>query len=646
MFFILIFSESYSVIKDWKEIDRALPPSSTSYSSLKCADSLNCFVWGAILGTWGYYFRRTTDGGQIWKDVYLDSSYYNSGSDYKFLPRIREISYSNQNLFIAIGDSGTIIRSTNKGMTWKKITFMKNKFFFKIRMYDDKYGIAMCGLYNPVTIEPHYTEDGGQTWYKMNYPPFIESTLFEDYQFLNKNLFVALVKTDSIHAYLLWVKGNWDEWHLESAFNDSYYMNFLNEKEGWLSGGKLLDQNGNFSQTIYHTTDAGKNWDVQRDTNFNAATIHELIFVNKNYGMAVSNWGCYFTTTNGGRKWNEFRMVDRPNDQYYSLRELQVVSDKNAYVIAGRGTIYKYTRDLTEPQNHEPKIPIKPQGNSPDSVYLSYTYSTKTSDPDGDSVKYYFDWGDGKLSEWTNLSGSSEQISVSHTWDSTGFFQVRVKARDKDEMESEWSNALLVKVIGDVKPQNRPPDKPTKPEGSMVDSIYKSYEYFSKANDIDGDSLSYFFDWGDSTASEWTEYFSSGTQVVSSHTWNKTGEFTVSVRAKDTKESLSNWSDSLKIEVVGKIIGVEEVFKSMLPDIYPNPTEDFSEISVGLRHALTNTDIRIFNVFGETVIQSPEFLNNSHFTIFNSQLRINVSGLPSGVYFVRVGDKVSKFVKI
>ncbi len=90
------------------------------------------------------------------------------------------------------------------------------------------------------------------------------------------------------------------------------------------------------------------------------------------------------------------------------------------------------------------------------------------------------------------------------------------------------------------------------------------------------------------------------------------------------------------------------VMKLIKPEITlsPNPVTDFIEISVGSRHASTNTDIRIFNVFGEMVVNSSEVLNNSQFSIPNSQLRIDVSGLPSGVYFVRVGDKVEKFIKI
>ncbi len=83
--------------------------------------------------------------------------------------------------------------------------------------------------------------------------------------------------------------------------------------------------------------------------------------------------------------------------------------------------------------------------------------------------------------------------------------------------------------------------------------------------------------------------------------------------------------------------------------ISPNPSSDFIEItkpSEGLEPWENSSTIRIFNVFGEKIEVKTELLKNSQFSIHNSQLRIDVSGLPSGVYFVRVGDKVGKFVKI
>ncbi len=76
--------------------------------------------------------------------------------------------------------------------------------------------------------------------------------------------------------------------------------------------------------------------------------------------------------------------------------------------------------------------------------------------------------------------------------------------------------------------------------------------------------------------------------------------------------------------------------------IYPNPATDFIEISVGAQGSVPNTDIRILNVFGEIVSTSVCSADTSA----SGGQRIDVSGLPSGVYFVRFGDNLSKFVKI
>ena len=79
----------------------------------------------------------------------------------------------------------------------------------------------------------------------------------------------------------------------------------------------------------------------------------------------------------------------------------------------------------------------------------------------------------------------------------------------------------------------------------------------------------------------------------------------------------------------------------------PNPAEDFIEITKpteGLEPTeVSSNAVRIFNVFGEMVSTS---VCSADTSAGGGQLRIDVTGLPSGVYFVRVGDKVGKFVKI
>lgn len=73
--------------------------------------------------------------------------------------------------------------------------------------------------------------------------------------------------------------------------------------------------------------------------------------------------------------------------------------------------------------------------------------------------------------------------------------------------------------------------------------------------------------------------------------------------------------------------------------IYPNPATDFIEISIGAngRSPLLNT-IKIYNVFGQKVLSVG--VQNL------DPLRIDVSTFPSGMYFVCIGDRVGKFVKL
>ena len=71
----------------------------------------------------------------------------------------------------------------------------------------------------------------------------------------------------------------------------------------------------------------------------------------------------------------------------------------------------------------------------------------------------------------------------------------------------------------------------------------------------------------------------------------------------------------------------------------PNPASDFIEISVGEGSKPASTsDIKIINLFGQNVF--------SVGAVPELPQRIDVSQLPPGLYFVRIGDKIQKFVKM
>ena len=100
--------------------------------------------------------------------------------------------------------------------------------------------------------------------------------------------------------------------------------------------------------------------------------------------------------------------------------------------------------------NHPPYTPFIPSGPSSGAAGTSYSYSTATTDPDGDQVKYTFDWGDGTTSV-TGLVNSGTVVSTSHSWTvpagSTKTFNVRARSTDSRDLSStDWSNPLAVSI--------------------------------------------------------------------------------------------------------------------------------------------------------------------------------------------------------
>jgi len=93
-----------------------------------------------------------------------------------------------------------------------------------------------------------------------------------------------------------------------------------------------------------------------------------------------------------------------------------------------------------------PAKPSTPSGPPNGNVNHAYTYSSSTTDPDGDQVSYWFDWGDGTNSGWLGLYDSGATISGTYTWTKKGNYQIKVKAKDIHGVESIWSDSLPIKM--------------------------------------------------------------------------------------------------------------------------------------------------------------------------------------------------------
>ena len=92
-----------------------------------------------------------------------------------------------------------------------------------------------------------------------------------------------------------------------------------------------------------------------------------------------------------------------------------------------------------------PNTPSKPSGRTSGYWGTYYSYSTKTTDPDGDEVRYKFDWDDGSYT-YTGYYSSGVNVSRSHKWSVTGYKHVRVRACDEYGKWSGWSSNLTVYI--------------------------------------------------------------------------------------------------------------------------------------------------------------------------------------------------------
>lgn len=98
------------------------------------------------------------------------------------------------------------------------------------------------------------------------------------------------------------------------------------------------------------------------------------------------------------------------------------------------------------PLNNPPEKPEKPSGLTEGNINVTYIYTTKTIDSEGDRVYYWFDWGDGTTSGWVGPYDSGSTASASHKWSTKNVYTIRVKTKDIYNHESSWSEPLSVLI--------------------------------------------------------------------------------------------------------------------------------------------------------------------------------------------------------
>ena len=194
-----------------------------------------------------------------------------------------------------------------------------------------------------------------------------------------------------------------------------------------------------------------------------------------------------------------------------------------AYNILGDASIKLWRND----PSGSPDRPVKPAGPTQGAVGYEYTFSTSSTDPDDDNLYFMWDWGDGETSAWMGPYTSGEICDASHIWNDEGTFEVKVKARDENFAQSEWSESSSIEIV-----YNYPPDTP------VISGAFRllpgiSYNFKFSSNEPDGEDIYLYIEWGDGELENWIGPYTSGEEITLSHKYTTKGSFFINATAKD-----------------------------------------------------------------------------------------------------------------
>jgi len=209
--------------------------------------------------------------------------------------------------------------------------------------------------------------------------------------------------------------------------------------------------------------------------------------------------------------------------------------------ITDRGMLYIYHIPLQNQTASSSGFPVQ-----------AYVYPYSGQDLVSGSPSLIYRINDGT---WTTLSmnsiGNHNYTATIPSQSGGSIVSYYIKAEDLSGRVSYQpyigqDDAYTFTVIGEP---NHAPDKPQMPQGNATGTPNKTYTFVTQANDQDNDNLTFKWDWGDSTTSDWLGPYASGAVATAEHAWTKKGTYSVRVKAKDVFGLESAWSDPLPVKM-------------------------------------------------------------------------------------------------
>lgn len=252
----------------------------------------------------------TQDGGNNW----VLNSYPESGKG------MYGIAAAPSGRVMSIGFDGKILYSDDKGNTWHFVQLSPWYSYKEIAFKSDNTGLIIGGNSFNSGIIIRIDKDGNSLGY--------DSLGIE----LNK-IEMADDNTGYISCYgaVMKTTDGGKTWGYLGVKNDNFTgIHIHNQSEIWVCG---------IAGSIFHSKDAGANWEKYRNGNSLANgnyTLKDIYFVDGQNGWAVGEKGLVIQTTDGGKNWKEYKSFTKD-----ALFDICPTPDGNLMVAGENGCLYK-----------------------------------------------------------------------------------------------------------------------------------------------------------------------------------------------------------------------------------------------------------------------------------------------------------------
>jgi photosystem II stability/assembly factor-like uncharacterized protein len=286
-----VFMKSTNSGNNWT-VQNLIPVTETDYSQIYRFNFITENIIFALASsttrntlTGKYKLYKSSDGGTSWTSQFIDNSSSFLYTDMKF------VNENTGYCFDIYDRKGKIIKTTNSGASWERLSILGNDSLSFIFFADENTGYASAYDY----YNYYKTTNSGASW-----TAYLDSNMIgpDKFYFFNGNTGYC----NSYSGFFKTTNGGTNWTQKSSAITDVRRFEFTNEETGWYT----------VNRNLYITTNGGTNWTLS----LNTADVIGVNFLNSETGYATGDWGKLYKTVNCGNNWQQVRQNNNNQNNY------------------------------------------------------------------------------------------------------------------------------------------------------------------------------------------------------------------------------------------------------------------------------------------------------------------------------------------